>query len=342
MCILWPTKPFSQWTQLCGLTRHSSSQGLLTAYRHVCASPQVSHMIHIHVHTLAYQAILTVDTTLWPHSDIAAAKASLTAYRHVCASPQVSLYDTHPCAYSGLPSHSHSGHNSVASLDIAAAKAFDCVQTCLCLSSAILTVDTTLWPHSDIAAAKASLTAYRHVCASPQVSLYDTHPSILTVDTTLWPHSDIAAAKASLTAYRHVCASPQVSLYDTHPCAYSGLPSHSHSGHNSVASLGHSSSQGLLDCIQTCLCLSSAILTVDTTLWPHSDIAAAKASLTAYRHVCASPQVSLYDTHPCAYSGLPSHSHSGHNSVASLGHSSSQGLLDCIQTCLCLSSGQSI
>ncbi|KAG8324143.1 hypothetical protein J6590_099167 [Homalodisca vitripennis] len=167
------------------------------------------------------------------------------------------------------------------------------------------------------------------------------YQAILTVDTTLWPHSDIAAAKASLTAYRHVCASPQVSLYDTHPCAYSGLPSHSHSGHNSVASLGHSSSQGLLDCIQTCLCLSSdmsvpllrsvymihihvhtvayqAILTVDTTLWPHSDIAAAKASLTAYRHVCASPQVSLYDTHPCAYCGLPSHSHSGHNSVASL------------------------
>ncbi|KAG8324145.1 hypothetical protein J6590_099169 [Homalodisca vitripennis] len=93
------------------------------------------YMIHIHVHTLAYQAILTVDTTLWPHSDIAAAKASLTAYRHVCASPQVSLYDTHPCTYSGLPSHSHSGHNSVASLGNSSSQGLlDCIQTCLCLS----------------------------------------------------------------------------------------------------------------------------------------------------------------------------------------------------------------
>ncbi|XP_046666647.1 ADP-dependent glucokinase-like [Homalodisca vitripennis] len=51
--------------------------------------PGSRKLTRIHVHTLAYQAILTVDTTLWPHSDIAAAKASLTAYRHVCASPQV-------------------------------------------------------------------------------------------------------------------------------------------------------------------------------------------------------------------------------------------------------------
>jgi len=46
-------------------------------------------LTRIHVHTLAYQAILTTDSALWPHSDIAAAKASLTAYRHVCATPQV-------------------------------------------------------------------------------------------------------------------------------------------------------------------------------------------------------------------------------------------------------------
>ncbi|XP_054262214.1 ADP-dependent glucokinase [Macrosteles quadrilineatus] len=46
-------------------------------------------LTRIHVHTLAYQAILTTDSGLWPHSDIAAAKASLTAYRHVCATPQV-------------------------------------------------------------------------------------------------------------------------------------------------------------------------------------------------------------------------------------------------------------
>lgn len=52
-------------------------------------------LTRIHVHTLAYQAILTTDPVMWPHSDIAAAKASLTAHRHVCATPQVlspSLY----------------------------------------------------------------------------------------------------------------------------------------------------------------------------------------------------------------------------------------------------------
>lgn len=46
-------------------------------------------LTRIHVHTLAYQAILTVGTSDWKYSHVAAAKASLTAYRHVCASDQV-------------------------------------------------------------------------------------------------------------------------------------------------------------------------------------------------------------------------------------------------------------
>ncbi|CAB3370150.1 Hypothetical predicted protein [Cloeon dipterum] len=45
----------------------------------------------LHVHTLAYQAILTTKDSAvkWKNSGGAAAKASLTAHRHVCASPAV-------------------------------------------------------------------------------------------------------------------------------------------------------------------------------------------------------------------------------------------------------------
>lgn len=48
-------------------------------------------LTRIHVHTLAYQTILTVGTSEWKYSHVAVAKASLTAYRHVCASDQVDL-----------------------------------------------------------------------------------------------------------------------------------------------------------------------------------------------------------------------------------------------------------
>lgn len=43
----------------------------------------------IHVHTLAFQAILTTKDSPWKQNDVAAAKASLTAFRHVCDSSQV-------------------------------------------------------------------------------------------------------------------------------------------------------------------------------------------------------------------------------------------------------------
>lgn len=48
-------------------------------------------LTRIHVHTLAYQAILTASTSDWKYSHVAAAKASLTAYRYICASNQVDL-----------------------------------------------------------------------------------------------------------------------------------------------------------------------------------------------------------------------------------------------------------
>lgn len=47
-------------------------------------------LTRMHVHTLAYQAILTVKDTVWKNTMAAAAKASLTAHRHVCATSNVS------------------------------------------------------------------------------------------------------------------------------------------------------------------------------------------------------------------------------------------------------------
>ncbi|XP_038212402.1 ADP-dependent glucokinase [Zerene cesonia] len=45
----------------------------------------------IHVHTLAYQAILTVKNSDWKRTEAAAAKASLTAHRYVCNTQKISL-----------------------------------------------------------------------------------------------------------------------------------------------------------------------------------------------------------------------------------------------------------
>lgn len=49
-------------------------------------------LTRMHVHTLAYQAILTVKGSMWKNTIAAAAKASLTAHRHVCATSHVSKY----------------------------------------------------------------------------------------------------------------------------------------------------------------------------------------------------------------------------------------------------------
>ncbi|CAH2230112.1 ADP-dependent glucokinase [Pararge aegeria] len=48
-------------------------------------------LTRIHVHTLAYQAILTVKGFEWKRTKAAAAKASLTAHRYVCNSQKISL-----------------------------------------------------------------------------------------------------------------------------------------------------------------------------------------------------------------------------------------------------------
>jgi ADP-dependent glucokinase len=45
----------------------------------------------IHVHTLAYQAILLTRDSVWRNMNGAVAKASLTAHRYICASNQISV-----------------------------------------------------------------------------------------------------------------------------------------------------------------------------------------------------------------------------------------------------------
>ncbi|XP_045773584.1 ADP-dependent glucokinase [Maniola jurtina] len=48
-------------------------------------------LTRIHVHTLAYQAILTVKGSEWKRTKAAAAKASLTAHRYVCNTQNIAL-----------------------------------------------------------------------------------------------------------------------------------------------------------------------------------------------------------------------------------------------------------
>ncbi|XP_062544074.1 ADP-dependent glucokinase [Armigeres subalbatus] len=55
-------------------------------FKHRSSDPERRMISRIHLHTLAYQAILVVKDSKWKHTKNAAAKASLTAHRHVCAS----------------------------------------------------------------------------------------------------------------------------------------------------------------------------------------------------------------------------------------------------------------
>ena len=48
----------------------------------------------LHVHTLAFQAILTVMSSTWRNTMSASAKASLVAHRHVCGSHKIDLQKT--------------------------------------------------------------------------------------------------------------------------------------------------------------------------------------------------------------------------------------------------------
>lgn len=46
-------------------------------------------LTRMHIHTLAYQALMVRRDSAWKDTRLAAAKASLTANRHVCASSKV-------------------------------------------------------------------------------------------------------------------------------------------------------------------------------------------------------------------------------------------------------------
>ena len=54
-------------------------------------SPGQRKVSRIHVHTLAYQAILITKQSSWKNMNGAVAKASLTANRHVCASNSINI-----------------------------------------------------------------------------------------------------------------------------------------------------------------------------------------------------------------------------------------------------------
>lgn len=62
-------------------------EGLQTKRR----SPHHHSLSRIHVHTLAFQAIFTVQGSGWHHTRTAAAKSSLVANRHVCSSNYINL-----------------------------------------------------------------------------------------------------------------------------------------------------------------------------------------------------------------------------------------------------------
>ncbi len=55
------------------------------------ASKDSRNLSRLHVHTLAYQAIITKQDSGWKHTRSAAAKAALMANRHVCASSSIDV-----------------------------------------------------------------------------------------------------------------------------------------------------------------------------------------------------------------------------------------------------------
>ncbi|XP_053686354.1 ADP-dependent glucokinase [Sabethes cyaneus] len=55
-------------------------------FKNHVTDPSRRMLSRIHLHTLAFQAVLVVGGSKWNHTKNAAAKASLTAHRHVCAS----------------------------------------------------------------------------------------------------------------------------------------------------------------------------------------------------------------------------------------------------------------
>ena len=63
-----------------------------TIYKLLRATPETDgrrRLTRLHVHTLAYQAILTTKGSSWKNTMSATAKASLTANRHTCGSSSI-------------------------------------------------------------------------------------------------------------------------------------------------------------------------------------------------------------------------------------------------------------
>ncbi|XP_067648148.1 ADP-dependent glucokinase [Eurosta solidaginis] len=58
-------------------------------YKNATKLPRRRLLSRIHVHTLAYQALLTVRDSKWKRTKLAAAKAALTAHRHVCQTDMI-------------------------------------------------------------------------------------------------------------------------------------------------------------------------------------------------------------------------------------------------------------
>ena len=61
-------------------------------FRALRSAPQATRKLsRLHVHTLAYQAIMTEKGSSWKNTMSAAAKASLVAHRHTCGSQAIDL-----------------------------------------------------------------------------------------------------------------------------------------------------------------------------------------------------------------------------------------------------------
>ena len=68
-----------------------------TVYNHLRNTEETEgrrRLTRIHIHTLAFQAILTVKSSSWKNTMSASAKAALTAHRHVCGSHHINLMKT--------------------------------------------------------------------------------------------------------------------------------------------------------------------------------------------------------------------------------------------------------
>jgi ADP-dependent glucokinase len=64
-------------------------RSVFSMLRHTPSTDGKRPLTRLHVHTLAYQAIMTVKSSVWQDSRGAAAKASLTANRHICGAADI-------------------------------------------------------------------------------------------------------------------------------------------------------------------------------------------------------------------------------------------------------------